>query len=214
MINPIKFGTDGWRAVIAEDFTFDNVRICAQGLADYLKQSGLADRDWSSAMIPVLPLRTLPLPLPRWPPPTGSKSISAPKPSPLRRSASVSLTKKAGAAIVITASHNPARYNGFKIKSADGASAPTEMIAAVEKNIHRIFESGEIKRMPLAEALKQGLVEQFNFDPLYLEQMAKFVDLERMKKSGLKIVVDSMYGAGCGYFKNLLSGGSAQGYRN
>ena len=107
----------------------------------------------------------------------GIKVYLSPKAIPTPEVSFGVTAKKAGAAVVITASHNPARYNGFKIKSADGASAPTEMIAGVEKNIARIFESREIEQMPLAEALKQGRVEQFNFDPLYLEQMAKFVDL-------------------------------------
>jgi phosphomannomutase len=205
-LNPIKFGTDGWRAVVAEEFTFDNVRICAQGLAVYLKQSGLADKglvigydtrfaseDFAAATAEVAAAN-------------GIKVYLSPKAIPTPEVSFGTVAKKAGAAVVITASHNPARYNGFKIKSADGASAPTEMIADVEKNINRVFESPKIERLPLTEALKQGKVEPFNFDPLYLKQLARFVDLDRIKKSGLKIIVDSMYGAGSGYFKVLLDG--------
>ena len=208
--NPIKFGTDGWRAVIAEDFTFDNVRFCAQGLADYMKQAGLADRglvigfdnrfaseDFAAAAAEVAAGN-------------GIKVYLSPKTIPTPEVSFGTTAKKAGAAVVITASHNPARYNGFKIKSADGASAPTDMIDGVEKHIARIFETGEIQRMPLAEALKQGRVAQFDFDPLYLEQMTRLVDTSRIKKSRIKIIADDMYGAGCGYFKNLLQGGSAE----
>jgi alpha-D-glucose phosphate-specific phosphoglucomutase len=208
--NPIKFGTDGWRAVIAQDFTFDNVRVCAQALADYLKQNGLqadglvvgydnrfASEDFAAAVSEVAAAN-------------GIKVYLSPKAIPTPEVSFGTVIKQAGAAVVITASHNPASYNGFKIKSADGASAPTEMISAIEKNISRVFESGDIKKMPLAEALKQGRVEYYDFDPLYLDQVSRFIDLDRLKNSGIKIVVDSMYGAGAGYFKGLLEGGTTR----
>jgi alpha-D-glucose phosphate-specific phosphoglucomutase len=207
-INPIKFGTDGWRAVIAQDFTFENVCICAQGLADYLKQSGLASKglvvgydtrfaseDFAAAAAEVVAANGIKVFL-----------SSTAAPTPVISYATV--VKQAGAAIIITASHNPAKYNGFKIKSADGASAPTEMIAAVEKNIDRVFNSGHVQSMPLADAQKSGIIEQIDLKPPYARRMEEFVDLSAIKKSGLKIVVDSMYGAGSGYFKSLLFGGS------
>ncbi len=208
--NTIKFGTDGWRAVIAQDFTFDNVRVCAQALSEYLKQNGLqadglvigydnrfASENFAAAVSEVAAAN-------------GIKVYLSPKAIPTPEVSFGTVIKQAGAGVVITASHNPASYNGFKIKSADGASAPGDMISGVEKNISRIFESGEIKRMPLAEALKQGRVEYFDFDPLYLDQVSRFIDLERLKNSGIKIVVDTMYGAGAGYFKGLLEGGSTR----
>jgi phosphomannomutase len=139
--NPIKFGTDGWRAVIAEDFTFDNVRICAQGLADHLKQSGtarqgvvighdtrFASEDFASACAEVIAAN-------------GIKAFLSPKAIPTPEVSFGVTAVNAGAAIVITASHNPSRYNGFKIKSAEGASAPTEMIAAVETGSMPAVES-------------------------------------------------------------------------
>ena len=208
--NPIHFGTDGWRAVIAQDFTFDNVRICAQGLADYLRQSGLsgkgivigydtrfASEDFAAAAAEVVAANHI-------------KVYLSPKAIPTPEASFGVTVKKAAAAIVITASHNPARYNGFKVKSADGASAPAETVGALEENIRRIFESGRIEKMPLQEAIAQGRVEHFDFDPLYLRQMACFIDLPRLKQSRLKIVVDSMFGAGSGYFKDLLSGGPVE----
>jgi alpha-D-glucose phosphate-specific phosphoglucomutase len=209
-LNPIKFGTDGWRAVIAQDFTFDNVRICAQGLADYLRETGQADKglvigydtrfaseDFAAATAEVAAANGIKVYL-------SSKAVPTPEVS------FGVVSQKAAAAVVITASHNPAIYNGFKIKSADGASAPTEMIEAVEKNIQRIFESGTVKQMPFAEALKQRLVERIDLDSLYLEKMTKLVDLERIRRSGFTIVVDTMYGAGSGYFKSLLDGSSVK----
>jgi len=206
--NPIKFGTDGWRAVIAQDFTFDNVRICAQAVADYLINHNLADRglvigydtrfaseDFAAACAEVAAASGIRVFL-------SSKAIPTPE-------VSFAVTARgAGAAIVITASHNPARYNGFKIKSMDGASAPEDMINEVENNIARIFTAGEVRRMPLAEALKSGRIELVDFDTLYLKRMKEFVDMRLLQQSEMKIVVDSMYGAGSGLFKRLLAGGT------
>lgn len=210
LTNPIKFGTDGWRAIIAQEFTFDNVRICAQALADYMKQAGLVEKglvigydtrfaseDFAAATAEVAAAN-------------GIKVYLSPKAIPTPEVSYGVTERNAGAAVVITASHNPARYNGFKIKSMEGASAPTEIIDAVETNINRIFASPKIERLPLAEAIQYGWVAQYDFDPPYLQRLADFVDLGRIKNSGLKIMADSMFGAGSGYFHTLLDGGSAQ----
>jgi phosphomannomutase len=208
--NPIKFGTDGWRAIIAREFTFDNVRLCAQALSDYMNQSGLAQKgvvigydtrfasqDFASACAEVAAAN-------------GIKVYLSPKAIPTPEVSYGTTQKNAGAAIVITASHNPASYNGFKIKSLDGASAPSEMIDAVEKNISKLWDSGIVKCIPLVDALNQAKVEYFDFDSVYLRRMTQFVNIENIKKSGLRIMVDSMYGAGSGYFKHLLEGGETK----
>lgn len=206
--NPIKFGTDGWRAVIAEDFTFDNVRICAQAVSEYLINHNLANRglvighdtrfaseDFAAACAEVAAGNGIRVFL-------SSRAIPTPE-------VSFAVTARgAGAAIVITASHNPARYNGFKIKSMNGASAPEDVINEVESYIARIFPAGEGRKTPLAEALKSGMIEMVDFDPLYLKRMTEFVDIRLLQQSGLKIMVDSMYGAGSGIFKRLLAGGT------
>jgi len=208
--NPIKFGTDGWRGVIAQDFTFDNVRICAQGVADYLKQAGLAERgiiigydtrfaseDFASAVAEVVAGNGIKVYLCTEATPTPVISYGV-------------LAKKAGGAIIITASHNPAKWNGFKIKSESGSSAPTEVIAEVEKNISHTLAAGGVSQLPLAEAVKQGLVEYLDLSPIYFDQLNNLINLNELRQSKLKVVVDSMYGAGIGYFKNLLSGGNIE----
>ncbi|MBA7472643.1 Phosphoglucomutase [subsurface metagenome] len=205
--NPIKFGTDGWRGIIAQDFTFDNVRICAQGVANYLKQEGLAERgiitgydtrfaseDFASAAAEIMAGN-------------GIKVYLCPKATPTPVISYGVLAQKAGGAIIITASHNPAKWNGFKIKSDDGASAPTEIIAEVEKHISRILTAGGVNRLALTEAVKQGLVEYLDLSPIYFNQLNSLINLDELRQSRLKIVVDSMYGAGAGYFKELLAGG-------
>jgi alpha-D-glucose phosphate-specific phosphoglucomutase len=205
---PIKFGTDGWRGIIAEDFTFDNVRICAQAVADYLKNRGLAQKglvigydtrfaseDFAQAAAEVVAGNGIKVCLCSsfTPTPVVSYGVTA---------------KKAAGAVVITASHNPAKWNGFKYRTQDGASAPTGVIAELEKNIAAINNTDKAKRLPIAEAQEKGLMEYTDLAPPYIKRIKSLVDLDELAKSGLKVVVDPMHGAGIGYFKRLLKGSS------
>ena len=117
------------------------------------------------------------------------------------------LAKKAGGAIIITASHNPGIWNGFKYKEEHGSSAPEEVTAQIEKFIAQALATGKVSRLPLDEALAQGLVAYLDLVPIYFDQVAKLIDLKAIRQSGLKVVVDSMYGAGAGYLKTMLEGG-------
>jgi phosphomannomutase len=120
------------------------------------------------------------------------------------------ITRKAGGAIIITASHNPALWNGFKYKTNDGASAPTDVIARLQDNITHILTAGKINRMPLARAQDLKLVEYLDITPAYLKRIAELVDLNPIRQARLKVVIDPMYGAGIGYFKTLLEGGAVK----
>jgi phosphomannomutase len=206
--NPIKFGTDGWRAIIAEDFTFENVRYCAQGVADYLKKSKLAGRgivigydtrfsseDFAAAAAEVIAGN-------------GIKAYLTPKPAPTPVISYGVLAKKAGGAIVITASHNPGIWNGFKIKDENGSSASDDITSKVIVFINKAYAAGKVNRLALAEARKQGLVIDTDLDNIYFEQIGRLIDLNSLRKADLKLVIDPMYGAGAGYLKRLLSGGS------
>ena len=208
MNNPIKFGTDGWRAVIANEFTFGNVRICSQAVADYLKRNNLAlkgvvigydtrfeSEDFAAASAEVLSGN-------------GIKVYLCPSASPTPVVSYGVAFKKAGGAIIITASHNPGEYNGFKVKSPDGASAPTEAIAEIEKSINLIYPAGKVNRIELGEARKYGLLEDYDISPDYYNKIQLLIDIEKIKQAGLRIVVDSMYGAGSGYLKKILNGGT------
>jgi len=205
--SPIKFGTDGWRGIIAQDFTFDNVRICAQAVANYLKQTGLASRgiivgydtrfaseDFASAVAEVVTGN-------------GIKVYLCPKATPTPVISYGILAKQVGGAIIITASHNSARWNGFKVKSEYGSSAPTDAITKIEKYIAHTLTIGEINKMSLGQALKQGLVEYLDLTPIYLDHLTRLIDLNELRQARLKMVVDPMYGAGAGYFKTLLGDG-------
>ncbi|MFC2024166.1 phosphoglucomutase/phosphomannomutase family protein [Chloroflexota bacterium] len=203
MDSVIKFGTDGWRGVIAEDFTFDNVRLCAQAVAEYLKETGLSRRglvigydtrfaseDFAAAAAEVAAGN-------------GIKTYLCPHATPTPTVSFGAVARKTGGAIIITASHNPAGWNGFKFKTEAGSSASTEATARIE-NLTRHLKPENIKRLPLGDALKQNLIEYLDLAPAYLEKLAKMVDLEAIRRSRLKIVVDPMHGAGAGYFKRLL----------
>ena len=114
--------------------------------------------------------------------------------------------QKVGGAIIITASHNPAIWNGFKYKSEQGSSASDEVTAEIEAGIAQTLATGGIERVPLTEALAQGLVEYLDLAPLYFDQLNRLIDLNELRQARLKIIADSMYGAGAGYLKTLLGG--------
>ena len=183
------------------------MRACAQGVVGYLKEAGLASRgliigydtrfaseDFASAAAEVIAGN-------------GIKVYLCPRATPTPVISFGVQEKKAGGAIVITASHNQAGWNGFKCKNEHGASAPDEVSGKIERNIPQPPYAGRIKQLPLAEAVEKGLVEYLDLDPLYLARVAKLVDLEGIHRAGLKVVVDSMYGAGAGYLKTILQGG-------
>ncbi|MFO7995978.1 MAG: phosphoglucomutase/phosphomannomutase family protein [Dehalococcoidia bacterium] len=217
MASQIKFGTDGWRGIIAEDFTFDNVRICAQAVAEYLKQKGLNNRglvigydtrfaseDFAAAAAEVIAGNNIKVHLCLKPAPTPVVSFTVPA------------TGSAGA-IVITASHNPGSWNGFKYKSQDGASAPGDIISQIESNITSLTQilplkgkrpAGGVKRLKLDRALKKGLVDYLDPSPVYFDRLGQFVDVEKLRRQKLNIIVDSMYGAGIGYFRTILQNGN------
>jgi len=210
----IKFGTDGWRGIIAEDFTFDNVRICAQGVADYLQQSGLnekglvvgydtrfASEDFAAAAAEVIAGNGIKVHLCLKAAPTPVVSFVVPA------------TSSAGA-IMITASHNPGSWNGFKYKSAEGASASEETTRQIERNIASFAEGvgvrPGIKGVALDEAVKKGLIDYLDPSLPYFKHLDNLVDLEMLRSQKLKIVVDHMYGAGSGYFRKPLEGGNVE----
>jgi alpha-D-glucose phosphate-specific phosphoglucomutase len=209
MTNPIKFGTDGWRGIIAEDFTFDNVRICAQAVAEYLKQDGLdkqslvigydtrfASEDFAAAAAEVIAGNNIKVHLCLKPAPTPVVSFTVPA------------TKSAGA-IVITASHNPGSWNGFKYKSQDGASAPGQITSQIERNIASLTrQGGGVKRLALDRALKKGIADYLDPAPAYFERLSQFVDIEELRRQKLNIIIDPMYGAGIGYFKTAMPNGN------
>jgi phosphomannomutase len=111
---------------------------------------------------------------------------------------------------MITASHNPSNYNGFKYKVSSGSSAPSEVISVIEKNANDVVASGGATGIEVKEAVKKRLITFHDPFHAYAKHLAKLIDIEAIKQHPLKIVVDPMFGAGIGYFKNLLDGGQIE----
>ena len=184
------------------------MRACAQGVADYLKQAGLADRgliigydtrfaseDFAATAAEVVAGN-------------GIKVYLCSRAAPTQVISFGVLTQKASGAIIITASHNPPIWNGFKYKDEYGSSAPDEVTTQIVSFISRALASGKIGLLKLDKALEQGMVEYIDLDPIYFDQINGLVDLKGLRQAGLKIVIDSMYGSGAGYLKKMLEGGT------
>jgi phosphomannomutase len=208
MTQAIKFGTDGWRAVIADDFTFANLEKVALATARYFNRhkkikNGLVigydarfmSREFAEKSAEVIANAGILVKL-------ADGLVSTPMIS--------LLTKLEGAAggIVITASHNPAKWNGFKIKGDFGGPAHPEMIARVEKELGKVMK---LKKVPAGKYTLDQLVEKKRVVPIsmkerYLTDLALKIDLGKIRNSGVKILYDAMYGAGQGVLTAVLPG--------
>jgi phosphomannomutase len=207
----IVFGTDGWRARIAEEFTFDAVRVCAQSVAEWVHRSGesargvvvgydrrFASEHFAAAAAEVVAAHGIHVFLSSAAAPTQSFSYAT-------------MRKKAKAGIVITASHNPWTDNGFKVKSETGAAAAPDMLEELEAVIHPLeSHPQDVRRMPFAEAKAAGKIELFDPAPDYLARVAELFDLEAFRGAGYRIVCEPLFGSASGYFPRLLGGGRTQ----
>lgn len=205
----IKFGTDGWRGRIADDYTFANLRRCAQGFANYLRANGktgsvvvghdrrfLADQ-FAATTAEVLAGNGFHVYLTEGATPTPVISFSVGY-------------KQALGAVNITASHNPPDDCGFKVRDENGGAIPPAGLAQIEANIPAVDDSNSIRSLKLADALKQGKVEYFNPKAAYLARVKELIDVQPIKDAGLKIVVDNMWGNGSGWLSEILSGGKTE----
>lgn len=204
----IRFGTDGWRAVIADTFTFENIRLISQAVADSVNQqhSGssqpevvvgydtrfLSDR-FAIETARVLAGNGIVTWLTRTDSPTPAVSYNVKE-------------KGADAGVVITASHNPPRYNGFKLKASYGGSATAEQCALVEEELLRMErEARGPNLMDYQMALDQGLIRRFDPSWPYYQHLSTLVDLDVISEGEPSVVADAMWGAGRGAFTSILS---------
>ena len=211
MTHDIKFGTDGWRGKIAEDYTFDNVRRCTQGFAEYLKsvypqeklQRGVVvggDRrfhseNFAAAAAEVLAGNKIPVHFCGGGVPTPVISFSV-------------KARNAISAINITASHNPSTDNGFKVRDENGCAIDPEGLLKIEALIPKDISS--IRWIKFEDGVSSGKIIQFNADNEYIVQIKKLVDLNPIKQAGFKVLVDPMWGNGAGWFTRLIGGGKTQ----
>lgn len=208
MPNQIIFGTDGWRSQIAEGYTFTNVRRCTQGFAEYLLSKKFID-EWvvvgydnrfqseafAAAAAEILAANGLRVYLTDRSTPTPVISYAV-------------VAKQAVGAVNITASHNPPGDNGFKVRDRFGGAIDPDGLREIESGIPAFEE--DIERIDLGEAVDRGRVILFDPSPVYIEQIHRLVDLEKIKDAGLKILVDPMWGNGAGWFTRVLGGGRSE----
>jgi alpha-D-glucose phosphate-specific phosphoglucomutase len=208
MSDKIRFGTDGWRGVIAEDYTFNNVRRCTQGYASYMVNQGKQghtfvigyDKRFASEYFALAAAEVLAG--------NGMKVLLTDGATPTPVIAYAVVHQKASGAINITASHNPPTDNGFKVRNETGGAIDPDGLLAIERAIPDDVAS--VKRMPASEAEAKGLIKRFDPAPDYIEHLKHLIDLEPIKQAGLKVVVDCMWGNGAGWFPRLLEGGKTQ----
>ncbi len=203
----IKFGTDGWRAVISDTFTFENVRIVAQAIADYVREQSdterpevvvgfdtrfLSDR-YAREVARVMAGNGVVAHLTRADAPTPAVSYAV-------------VEKKAVAGVMITASHNPPRYNGLKLKAPFGGSALPDQARQVEALLERNQrEARGPNLMEYEQALDKGFIRRFDPAWSYYQHISSLIDLDRVSNGELRVVSDPMYGSGRGAFRDLLS---------
>ncbi|MCL4299642.1 MAG: phosphoglucomutase/phosphomannomutase family protein [Anaerolineae bacterium] len=204
----IRFGTDGWRAVIAETFTFENVRLVSQAVASYLLDAAEPDRPleivigfdtrflsdrFAAEVARVMAANGITAYLARADAPTPAISYNI-------------VHKKAAGGVMITASHNPPRYNGFKVKAAYGGSAPRHQTQAIAQKLYSVHEPHGVNLMDFKLAEERGLIRKFDPAwPYYEHLTTNLVNMDIISNGELKVVVDSMYGAGRGVFREILS---------
>jgi alpha-D-glucose phosphate-specific phosphoglucomutase len=204
-MSEIKFGTDGWRGRIADDYTFANVRRCAEGYARYIRATSKATQpavvigydkrfqseDFAAAAAEVLAGHGIKVWLTAGPTPTPVIAFAVG-------------AQKADGAINITASHNPPQDNGFKVRDHTGGAIAPAGLAQIEAAILR--SEAEVARMDYDKAIAQGLITLFDPSDAYIANLERLVDLKVLAEAGLKIVADPMWGNGAGWLPRLIGG--------
>jgi len=196
----IKFGTSGWRGIIGEDFTFENVRVASQGIASYLKKSGqqgtgvivaydtrFLSEKFASEAAKILAFNDI-------------KAFLCTRDVPTPVVSHEIIRRKAMGAINFTASHNPPEYNGLKFSGSNGAPALPEITRQIEREIHLVQQKNE--RMDVYE--KTELIEAIDPKDRYLTELRQKVDVDVIRKSGIRIAIDSLYGTSRDYLDYFL----------
>lgn len=201
----IKFGTDGWRGVIAREFTFDNLSLVAQATMDWMTREGLAEQGLVVGydrrfLSPDFARRVAEVAAGN-----GIKTLLCDEVAPTPAVSWAVKQQGAGAGVMITASHNPSVYNGFKVKEGYGGSARPVTTSLLEQIVaYNQANNRLIRAVPFDEASRQGLIVPFDATSGYLSQLGLYVDVERIKQAGITAIADPMYGAGSGFFARLL----------
>lgn len=206
MSHVIRFGTDGWRGAIADDYTFENVRRCTQGFASYLVKNGhkgkwvivghdkrFLSENFAQAAAEVLAGNGLNVHLTNGPTPTPVIAFSV-------------IDRSAVGAVNITASHNPPTDNGFKVRDEHGGAIAPEGLKQIESLIPS--SADKVKSVAYSKAEAEGWIVKFDPAPNYIQHLSKLIDVDPIRRSGLNVVVDTMWGNGAGWFPRLLGQGN------
>jgi alpha-D-glucose phosphate-specific phosphoglucomutase len=198
----IKFGTDGWRAVIAKEFTFDNVRIVAQAISDYMNNSRMRsgmpkvvvgfDRRFMSDIYARIISEVLAA--------NKIKVLHTACPTPTPAVSFAIKDKQLDGGIIVTASHNPFMFNGIKFKTRFANSADE----TVTKQIESFLGKQRPVSLDMNKAQKQSLIQLFDAGDAYRSFLKAYVDISKIKKAGFKVLIDYMFGAGIGYIEEIL----------
>jgi alpha-D-glucose phosphate-specific phosphoglucomutase len=197
----ISFGTDGWRAIIADQYTFSNLTIVARATGQWIVDEEVT----RNGVVIGYDARFMSREFAQ-----HAASVFASMEIPVRLASSISPTPAVSWAakhydavgIVITASHNPPNYNGFKIKAPFGGSATPDQIASVEQRLTPIGEGFQVRRFE--DCLKLGLIRELSLTEQYLNVLRQKIDIESIKESSLRIGHDPMFGSGMGCIRKLL----------
>jgi len=200
MASAIKFGTSGWRAIVADEFTVENIRLAVAGIADYVKKQpaphrvlvGRDPRFLGESFVDVA-ARVLAG--------AGVTPVVIPDPAPTPAISHAVRKLKTVGAINFTASHNPPEYNGIKYSTPDGAPALPEVTKQIEAAVNRIAESGD--KTPMANPPEGGF-ETADVKESFLKRLGELVDVQAIAKSGMKVVYDPFWGGGRGYSCHIL----------
>jgi phosphomannomutase len=198
-MSSIKFGTDGWRGVIAEDFTFANARIVANAIARYVvrnedaRKGVLIGYDHRYAADPVAAAVAEVISA------SGTPVWLADKPCPTPTISYLVRDRKAAGGIVITASHNPYRWNGIKYKASYGSSALPSIVAQIEQELEVVSQNGAPPLPP-----RQDLIHPLEPRAPYLDALEKLVDWKRLRDTKFRFVFDPMHGSAAGLLPKLF----------
>ena len=197
-MNDIRFGTDGWRGVIAEDFTADNVRRAVRAIVSYLNKKSRSvkviigcDTRFMSGYFARAAAETACG--------AGAKAVICGRPVTTPILSCAVKDEGASGGIMITASHNPPVYNGIKFKAPYGGSAYQAVMAEIEA----LLDAGPAHPMPYEEARLKGALSEADFFPAYVKRIRALLDTERVRRSGVRAVLDCMHGSSGGYAGRL-----------
>lgn len=201
----IRFGTDGWRGEIAREFTFDNLSLVAQATMDWMNREGLAEKGLVVGydrrfLSPEFARRVAEVAAGN-----GIRTLFCDEVVPTPALSWAVRQQGAGAGVMITASHNPPSYNGFKIKESYGGSARPTTTGLLEQIVAYNLEHARLVRaVSFDEGSRLGVIEPFDATTGYLRQLGHYVDLESIRRVAIPAIADPMYGAGIGFFRRLL----------